>query len=75
MRPIPSSPRGAWTFLFAAASALRVWTPATPAENRTVIRITVVETHDRLPPDELRGIEMRHEIVVTLSGKNEVHEA
>jgi hypothetical protein len=58
----------------ALALALGVGSPRAHAENRTVIRVTVVETKDRLPPDPLPGIERRHDLVATLSGKNQVSE-
>ena len=45
-----------------------------PSGNSTVIHGEIDETHDRLPPDELLGIERSHIFTITLSGKNHVSE-
>jgi hypothetical protein len=67
--------RSGLSALLIGASALGAGSPPAYAADRTVIRVTVVETKDRLPPDELRGIVRRHEMTVTLSGENRVSES
>jgi hypothetical protein len=44
------------------------------AENQTVIHVTYVETHDRLPPVEVRDVEKQHDVTATLSQGNHVTE-
>jgi hypothetical protein len=41
----------------------------------TVIRGEIEEARDRLPPDELLGIDIVHAFTFTLSGKNDVKES
>ena len=54
--------------------AFCLWSADGRAENQTVIHITYVETHDRLPPVEVRGVEKQHDVIATLSGRNQVTE-
>jgi hypothetical protein len=64
--PIPSDPQ---------ASEIADAAPApTQSGKATVIHGEIDETHDRLPPDELLGIERAHIFTITLSGKNQVSE-
>lgn len=55
---------------------LAVWASAALAqsEKQTTIHIKEDEKHDRLTPDFEPDIEWLHELTVTLSGKNVVHE-
>jgi hypothetical protein len=60
----------------AASLFLAVGAVAPHAQNAkpTIIRGEVVEVHDRLPPNELLGVEHKHAFTFTLSGANSVSE-
>ncbi len=62
--------------LFAAALVSLLGAPAFAAGSAgdTVIEIDYIDTRDRLPPYEVRGIVVRNQVVATLSAANRVSE-
>jgi hypothetical protein len=73
-RPGPAVTRMA-KYLTAIALACWAWNAAAQSDKQTTIHIKEDEKHDRLTPDFEPDIEWLHELTVTLSGNNVVHES